>query len=107
MADDSTVAMVMGYCALWFLVFGLGTLAIAGMDLEPPAPYSGKKILTAATSVIATLNNIGPGLAAVGPWENFAFMPDGAKLLLAFFMILGRLEFYAIAVLFMPRFWRH
>ena len=62
--------------------------------------------MTAATSVLATLNNIGPGLAAVGPASNFAFMPDPAKLLLSFFMILGRLEFYAVVILFVPRFWR-
>jgi len=48
----------------------------------------------------------GPGLAAVGPTQNYSFMPDAAKLILSFFMILGRLEFYAVVVLFTPRFWR-
>ena len=42
----------------------------------------------------------------VGPAANYGFMPDMAKLLLAFFMILGRLEFYAVVILFVPRFWR-
>ena len=103
---DGTVGMVMSYCGLWFLVFLLGTLIIAGLDLEPPAGFEDQVLLTAATSVLATLNNIGPGLAAVGPTSNFAFMPDPAKLLLSFFMILGRLEFYAVVILFVPRFWR-
>ena len=96
--EESTVAAVTGYCGMWALVFAAGTLALASMDIEPT---------TAATSVLATLNNIGPGLDAVGPSRNFAFMPDPAKVLLSLFMILGRLEFYAVVVLFTPRFWRH
>ena len=98
--DDSMVGMIAAYCGLWFLVFTLGTLVLAAMNIQPPAPYENQAMETAATAVLATLNNIGPGLAAVGPWENFAFLPDPAKLLLSFFMILGRLEFYAVVVLF-------
>ena len=105
--NDSMVGMVMAYCGLWFLVFTLGTLMLTAMDLQLPPGMEDQVLLTAATSVLATLNNIGPGLQAVGPVENFSFMPDAAKLLLSFFMILGRLEFYALAVLFVPRFWRH
>jgi trk system potassium uptake protein TrkH len=103
---DGTVGMVMSYCGLWFLVFIVGTLIIAGMDIRPPAGFEDQVPLIAATSVLASLNNIGPGLAAVGPAGNFAFMPEAAKLLLSFFMILGRLEFYAVVILFVPRFWR-
>jgi trk system potassium uptake protein TrkH len=103
--DDSSVGIITAYCGGWFLVFTIGTLVIASMDLRAPG-YEDQVLLTAATSVLATLNNIGPGLAAVGPTANFSFMPDAAKLVLSFFMILGRLEFYAVVVLFMPRFWR-
>jgi trk system potassium uptake protein TrkH len=95
--DEGTVAAVTGYCGLWALVFALGTLALTALDLD---------LLSAATAVIATLNNIGPGLGAVGPWLNFGELPVLAKLLLSIFMILGRLEFYALVVLLMPRFWR-
>ena len=105
--EDSMVGMVMAYCGLWILIFMIGTMMLAGMDLQPDGVHQDQVLLIAATSVLATLNNIGPGLAAVGPAENFAFMPDAAKLLLSFLMILGRLEFYAIVVLFVPRFWRH
>ena len=58
------------------------------------------------TSVLATLNNIGPGLRGVGPAMNFGEMPTLVKVLLSLFMILGRLEFYAVVALFMPGFWR-
>ncbi len=95
--DEGVVASVTGYFGLWVIVAVLGTLAMAGMGLEP---------ITAFTSVLATLNNIGPGLNAVGPYLNFGDLPELGKLLLTFFMILGRLEFYAVVVLLVPSFWR-
>jgi trk system potassium uptake protein TrkH len=95
--DEGTVAAVTGYFALWVVVFGLSTLAVAAFDIE---------LVTSATAVLATLNNIGPGLDAVGPTLNFGDLPALAKLLLSTLMILGRLEFYALVVLFLPRFWR-
>lgn len=63
-------------------------------------------LVTAATSVAATLGNIGPGLAAVGPAETFAFIPAPGKILLTACMLLGRLELFTVLVLFMPGFWR-
>ncbi|MCH7702501.1 MAG: TrkH family potassium uptake protein [Planctomycetes bacterium] len=63
-------------------------------------------VVTAATATIATLNNIGPGLARVGAIENFAWFSAPSKLLMSLLMALGRLELFAILVLFVPRFWR-
>lgn len=99
--------MITGYCGLWFVVFTLGTLVVASIPMEMPAGMEDQALITAATAVLATLNNIGPGLAAIGPYENYSFMPEATKLILSFFMILGRLEFYAVVVLFVPSFWRH
>ncbi|MBT5832961.1 MAG: TrkH family potassium uptake protein, partial [Candidatus Latescibacteria bacterium] len=62
--------------------------------------------VTAVTAVIATLNNIGPGLGLVGPVDNFSSIPDAGKYLLSLCMVLGRLELFAVLVLFMPAFWR-
>jgi trk system potassium uptake protein TrkH len=95
--DDSIVSSITGYFVLWILVFLGGTVFLAGygIDLE-----------SAATAVLATLNNIGPGLNAVGPSLNFAELPDLVKIVLTVFMILGRLEFYAVVCLFVPGFWR-
>ena len=42
----------------------------------------------------------------MGPTQNFASMPDLVKVLLTLFMIIGRLEFYALVILFVPGFWR-
>ena len=104
--EDRTVSMIMAYCGLWILVFAGSTLLLSALLVEVPSPWEDQALLISATGVLATLNNIGPGLTAIGPYENFAFMPDAAKVLLSFLMVLGRLEFYAIVVLFVPRFWR-
>ena len=74
-----------------------GSLAIAAMGVD---------VVTAVTAVIATLNNIGPGLGLVGPVDNFSSIPDAGKYLLSLCMVLGRLELFAVLVLFMPAFWR-
>ena len=61
---------------------------------------------TAITSVAATLNNVGPGLGAVGPFDNYAGIPTTGKAILTLCMLLGRLELYTVLVLFLPSFWR-
>ena len=95
--DEGVVASVTGYFVLWVAVFLAATMILAsfGTDLE-----------TSATAVIATLNNIGPGLAQVGPTQNFANLHDIPKVVLSLCMVLGRLEFYALVVLLMPSFWK-
>lgn len=95
--DEGITASVTGYLVLWVAVFVFATTLVAsfGTDLE-----------TSATAVVATLNNVGPGLGAVGPVENFAGLQALPKLVLSFCMVLGRLEFYALVVLLMPGFWR-
>ncbi len=83
------------------LLFLIGAVLL--MLFEP-----GDKIdfTTAATASIATLNNIGPGLARVGAIENYGWFSAPSKIVLSVLMALGRLEVYAIFVLFIPRFWR-
>jgi trk system potassium uptake protein TrkH len=66
----------------------------------------GMNILTAFTSVIACLWNIGPGLAQVGAIENYSAVPALGKLFLSLCMIMGRLEIFTVIVLFSPDFWR-
>lgn len=64
------------------------------------------KLDTNLSAVLACLFNIGPGLAEVGPTQNFAFFHPYTKLFLALLMIMGRLELYAILVLFVPSLWK-
>lgn len=60
---------------------------------------------TAFSAVAATINNIGPGLATVGPTGNYAGFSNVSKLVLTFTMIAGRLEILPVLVLFSPRTW--
>jgi len=61
---------------------------------------------TSLTASIAALGNIGPGLGKVGPTCTYSWIKPGAKMLLSFAMLLGRLELYTVLVLFLPSFWK-
>ncbi len=60
----------------------------------------------AVSSVAACMGSVGPGLGSVGPYGNYAAIPDVGKAALGFFMLAGRLEIFALLVLFTPAFWR-
>lgn len=80
-----------------FLVIGGGCF----MTLTDNMDY-----LTAMSSVIATLMNIGPGFGGVGPSENYAFISDAGKWFLSWNMLVGRLEMFSALVIFYPSFWK-
>lgn len=65
-----------------------------------------EKLLDSASAVVATLNNIGPGLGVVGATHNYAGFSQGAKLLFVWLMMLGRVEVFSVLVLIFPTFWR-
>lgn len=66
----------------------------------------GLDFTTAFSASLACIANVGPGIAKVGPLENYAFIPDAGKLLLTVTMIAGRLELFTVLILFFPRFWK-
>jgi trk system potassium uptake protein TrkH len=88
---------ILGFFALYIAVFLLASLMVTGLGVD---------IVTGTTAVIATLNNIGPGLNQVGPTLHFGELPGLAKVVLIFCMLAGRLELYTVAVLLTPDFWR-
>lgn len=63
-------------------------------------------LLSGASAIAASLFNIGPGFNLVGPTQNFSFFSDYSKIFLSLLMIVGRLEAYAILVLFSPSLWK-
>lgn len=63
-------------------------------------------ITTAATSSVACLCTIGPGLGAVGPLQNYGWMSDSTLALLSILMLMGRLEVLPVLVLLVPSYWR-
>lgn len=58
------------------------------------------------SAIITCFSNVGPGFAEVGPSHDFGFLSSPNKVLLCLIMLLGRIEFYAILVLFLPSFWK-
>jgi trk system potassium uptake protein TrkH len=94
----ATVAYVLGIIVL----FSIGACTL--MVLESGNPNC--TLTTAATASIATICTVGPGLAQIGPMENYAWFTDYSKLFLCVLMAIGRLEVFAVLVLFVPRFWR-
>ena len=94
----ATIAYVLGVLVLFTI--GSGTI----MLLESGNPDC--SVMTATTASIATICTVGPGLAKVGAMENYAWFSDATKLFLCILMAIGRLEIFAVLVLFMPRFWR-
>lgn len=62
-------------------------------------------MVTATSSVIACISNIGPGFEMVGPTLNYSFYSGASKILLSILMIAGRLELYTIVLLFTPVYW--
>ena len=55
---------------------------------------------------VASVGNVGPALGNYGPMDSFALLPDGVKWFSAFQMLVGRLEFFAVLLLFTPVFWK-
>ncbi len=97
--NDTQKTQAIFFIALTGFIVGIATVVIT--VLEPGLDH-----VSSFTSVTATLFNIGPGLNAVGPTHNFAFFGPASQIVLSFLMILGRLEFFALLVLFMPSLWR-
>lgn len=95
--DKDTQNTLMIFCALYIFALIPSSLLLSMMGLPSE---------TAFTAAAATLNNVGPGLGLVGATENFALIPPAGKMLLSLLMVLGRLEFLAILVLFIPAFWK-
>jgi trk system potassium uptake protein TrkH len=85
----------------YMLIYGASTIGLTMLML-----LSGLDIVTAFSAVVATLNNIGPGLGLVGPASNFGVLTDFQTWICTVAMLLGRLELLAVMVLFVPQFWR-
>lgn len=81
----------------YVLVFAFSILLIS---------FDGLDMVTNFTGVSAALNNIGPGLELVGPTQNFSIFSNGAKLVLTFDMLAGRLELFPMLLLFVRETWK-
>lgn len=88
---------IMAFFVIYLIIFAISTLIMSSMGLD---------FETAIGTAAATLGNIGPGIGAVGPVENYAAIPLAGKWFLSFLMILGRLELFTILIILSPAFWK-
>jgi trk system potassium uptake protein TrkH len=92
--------MVMNVQQFFFIYIAITAVSVVIMSAM------GLDLISAFTSVAATIGNIGPGLGRVGPTQNYSFVPAVGKYYLSFLMLLGRLELFTVLVLFLPSFWK-
>ena len=95
---DDVVSSVVVFFSLYFICYSLITLVLMAIGLD---------FVTAISASVTALSNVGPGLGPIiGPAGTFGPLPDAAKWVLAFAMLLGRLELFTVLILFTPGFWR-
>ncbi|HEY5621143.1 MAG TPA: TrkH family potassium uptake protein [Pontiella sp.] len=95
--EQEIISHISAFFAIFVLIFAIGSFVMT---------FFTPNLETAATSVIATLGNIGPGLNAVGATQNYAAISPLGQGILTVFMLLGRLELYTVLILFLPSFWK-
>ena len=92
---SSIISFIYMYLVIFFIITAL--LSLTGLDF-----------ITSISGAATSISNVGPGLGSIiGPNGNFSSLPDISKWILSLGMILGRLELFAILVLFLPSFWRN
>lgn len=95
--ESEVVHGVLAYFVIYML-FACASILIVSLD--------NKDFATTVTAVMATLNNIGPGLGEVGPAGSFSGFSDLSKIVMSIGMLVGRLELYPILILLSPRLWK-
>jgi trk system potassium uptake protein TrkH len=87
---------ILTFVLLYLIIFMVGSVIMLALGIDAK---------TATSSVATCMAGIGPGIGSVGPTGNFAHLPEIAKLLLTFLMLVGRLELYTVIMLFTRTFW--
>jgi len=97
--SNTFIYSIMTFVFLYFFIFFIlaALLSINGLDF-----------ITAISGSASAISNVGPGLGdIIGPEGNFSDLPNFSKLSLSLGMLLGRLELFAVLVLFFPSFWKN
>ena len=96
--ERETIRATYTFISIYFMLLLLFSVLLS---------LDGTDIATSFTASLSCLSNVGPGMTEIiGPAGNYAFFTVRSKLLLSLAMLLGRLEFYPVLVLLLPRTWR-
>lgn len=96
--NDQTNYSILTFISAYFTLFATGSILIIMMGIDGQ---------TATSSVATCMAGIGPGIGTVGPASNFEHLPQLAKVVLTFLMLVGRLEIYTVLILFSREFWKN
>lgn len=94
--SPSIVSTVLAFCFLYVIIIIISVFLMSAMGIGYAESIG---------CVISSIGNMGPGLGTCGPAYSWNALPDLAKWLLAFLMLLGRLELFTVLLLFTPKFW--
>jgi trk system potassium uptake protein TrkH len=94
--DGRVMASVLAFMLMYGMSIAVLTILMLVSGLDP---------VTAFSAVVASVNNTGPGLGAIGPMGSFAVLTDFQTWLCTFGMLIGRLELFTVLILFTPAFW--
>jgi len=97
--DNKFISSIISFIYMYLIIFFFLTtlLSLTGLDF-----------ITSISGAATSISNVGPGLGSIiGPNGDFSALPNISKWILSLGMILGRLELFAILVLFLPSFWRN
>ena len=95
--SSSIVSTVLAFCFIYITIIVISTLLMMTMGVGAEESIG---------CVISSIGNMGPGLGETGPAYSWNALPDAAKWLLSFLMLLGRLELFTVLLLFTPDFWK-
>jgi trk system potassium uptake protein TrkH len=91
-----TLGGIWGFLFLFILITVIASILLTAMGVD---------MVTATSTVISAMSNVGPALGDAGPTENYEMIPVAGKWVLILCMLAGRLEIYTVILLFMPMFW--
>lgn len=95
--SEDVIKNTLGFFLFYISIFALTTLILTTMNID---------IESAIGASASAIGNIGPGLGAFGPTDNYALLPAFGKWMLTFCMLLGRLEIFTVMVIFSRTFWK-
>ena len=97
--NNNFIYSLITFIFLYFFIFFILTTLLS---------FDGLDFVTALSGSASAISNVGPGLGdVIGPSGNYSDLSSFSKLILSFGMLLGRLELFAVLVLFFPAFWKN